>query len=147
MKHLFSAAAILFAIAFTSCSKEAELSNNINAAVGANTFVWVNGTDSLRCDSAYASANFKTIFAYKGSGANRYFFEINLTSLAVGQYSFVAPTSNAFAYIRPSSANTLIGFAGALQISANANNTITGVGVASVAQERVNFVFSALPIR
>jgi hypothetical protein len=148
MRALLSITCLLFlAIGFTSCSKDANAANNTGAAIGANTFTWVEGSTTLSCDSAYASSNFKTIFATKGGGANRYYFEINLASIAIGNYTF--PTSpNAFSYVRPSNSGILVGSAGGVQITANANNTISGNGVATISStERVNFTFTNLPIR
>jgi hypothetical protein len=150
MRRIFSLAFILASIVFTtSCTKSNSTpATTTPGANGSNTFTWVDGTTTHNCDSAYASANFKTIFVYKGGTASRFFFEINLSSLAVGNYTVSGTGANAIAYIRPANATTYQAVAGGVQITANANNTITGTGVASITtMERVNFTFTNLPIR
>lgn len=144
---------ILSFIALTlfSCKKDAATTNGGSTANGANTFTWTDNTVTYNCDSAYASAQYKTIFVYKGGSTTRYFFEINLTGLSVANYPFTT-SGNALAYIRPGTTSSLLtSFAGALAITANANNKITGAGVATVNSstlgERINFTFTDLPVR
>ncbi len=148
MKNLFIltfSTIILF-----SCQKDAAPTNGGSTANGANTFTWVDNSITYNCDSAFASTQFKTIFVYKGATTNKYFFEINLTGLAVANYPFTT-TGNALAYIRPATSGLLTAFAGSLAISANANNKISGAGVTTINSgglgERINFTFTDLPVR
>lgn len=140
------------ATALFACKKDNTTSTNNSSSTtnGGNTFTWVDNNVTYNCDSAYASNQYKTIFVYKGANTTRYFFEINLTGLTVANYPFTT-NGNALAYIRPSTTALLTSFAGALTITTNANNKITGAGVATVNSstngERVNFTFTDLPIR
>lgn len=150
MKKLLSVAII--ATALFACKKDSTTSttNSGSTTNGGNTFTWVDNNVTYNCDSAYASTQYKTIFAYKGATTSRYFFEINLTGLAVANYPFTT-SGNALAYVRPSTTALLTSFAGALTITANANNKMTGTGVATVNSsttgERITFTFTDLPIR
>ncbi len=148
MKNLFILAFI--ATSLFACKKDAATTNGGSTVNGANTFTWIDNSITYNCDSAYASAQYKSIFVYKGATVTRYFFEINLTSIAVGTYSLTT-TGNALAYIRPGTSALLTSFAGSLAITANANNKITGAGVSTVNSstlgERINFTFTDLPIR
>lgn len=150
MKRILSLTFLVAEFALsTSCNKSSSTpAATAPGANGSNSFTWVDGTTTHNCDSAYASANFKTIFVYKGGTASRFFFEINLTSLAVGNYNVTSSGTNAIAYIRPTSSSTFQSVAGGVQITNNANNTLTGTGVASITlSERVTFTFTNLPIR
>lgn len=150
MKQLLLIAFI--ATTLIACNKNATTTttNNGSSTNGINTFTWVDNNVTYNCDSAYASNQYKTIFVYKGTSTTRYFFEINLTSLAVANYPFTT-SGNALTYIRPSTTALLTSFAGALTVTANANNKMTGTGVATVNSsangERINFTFTDLPIR
>jgi hypothetical protein len=149
MKQLLLVAFI--ATTLFACKKDAATTTNSGSTTnGGNTFTWVDNNVTYNCDSAYASNQYKTIFVFKGASTSKYFFEINLTGLAVANYPFTT-SGNALAYIRPSTSGILTSFAGALTVTANANNKITGTGVAtvnsSVNGERVNFTFTDLPIR
>lgn len=149
MKRLFILAFITTSL--FACKKDAATTNGGSTANGANTFTWTDNSVTYNCDSAYASAQFKTIFVYKGGSTNRYFFEINLTGLSVANYPFTT-TGNALAYIRPGASSAILtSFAGSLAITANSNNKITGAGVATVNSstlgERINFTFTDLPLR
>lgn len=149
MKRLFILAFIT--TSFFACKKDAATTNGGSTANGANTFTWTDNSVTYNCDSAYASAQFKTIFVYKGGSTTRYFFEINLTGLSVANYPFTT-TGNALAYIRPGASSAILtSFAGSLAITANSNNKITGAGVATVNSstlgERINFTFTDLPLR
>lgn len=147
MKQLLLVAFI--ATTLFACTKDAATTTNGGSTInGGNTFTWVDNNVTYNCDSAYASNQYKTIFVYKGASTTRYFFEINLTSLAVANYPFTT-SGNALTYIRPSTTALLTSFAGALTVTANANNKITGTGVATVNSsangERITF--TDLPVR
>jgi len=79
MKKLLTLSFI--ALTLFACKKDAATTNGGSTANGANTFTWTDNTVTYNCDSAYASAQYKTIFVYKGGSATRYFFEINLTGI------------------------------------------------------------------
>lgn len=131
----------------TSCKKDSSTSNSTSTGIGAGTFTWTETNNSTvqTADSAYASTNYKTIFAYKGG--TQYFFEINLSSLAVGTYSLTT-SANVLTYKRPADANYLVATAGGIEITANANNKLTGSGVGTItATERVNVTFTNMPIQ
>ncbi|MBC7720588.1 MAG: hypothetical protein H7068_01115 [Pedobacter sp.] len=148
MKQLL--AVVFIATTLFACTKDAATTNGGSTTNGGNTFTWVDNSITYNCDSAYASTQYKTIFVFKGATTTKYFFEINLTSLAVANYSFTTQ-GNTLSYIRPSNTALLTSFAGSLGITTNANNKITGVGVATVNSsttgERINFSFTDLPVR
>lgn len=150
MKQLLLVAFI--ATTLFACKKDTATTttNGGSTTNGGNTFTWIDNNVTYNCDSAYASNQYKTIFVYKGASTTRYFFEINLTGLAVANYPFTT-SGNALAYIRPSTTSILTSFAGALTVTANANNKMTGTGVATVNSsingERINFTFTDLPVR
>jgi|GEM_PF-1928157 len=125
----------IVALCSTACTKDAVINNNGITTGNSDNFVWTENDNTfataniIKCDSAYASAQFKTIFVYKGPAVTKYYFEINLSSLAVASYS--VNTANQVTYLRPGSL-LLAGFGGAIDITANANNKITGTGVISL---------------
>ena len=139
-------AVIFIATTLFACTKDGASTNGGSTTNGGNTFTWVDNSITYNCDSAYASTQYKTIFVFKGATTTRYFFEVNLTSLAVANYTFGG--SNALSYIRPTSAQLLTASAGSLAITANANSKISGAGTATIAaSERVTFTFTDLPVR
>ncbi len=144
---------VIAAVSLFSCSKD-EIANAVQAgtvgANGAGAFTWVEGGGGagtpIVCDSAYASAQYKSIFVYKGANATRYFFEINLTSLAAASYP-MSTAGNAVAYDRLGNMST--GTAGSINILANSNNKISGTGVISMPSinDRLYITMKDLPIR
>lgn len=152
MKKVLSLLSIiaLSVCVFTSCKKDSTAATSTNNTNGANTFTWTESSNSgttLSADSAYATTTYKTIFVYKGNTSSRHFFEINLSSLAVGNYSF-ATSPNALAYKRPSTSSLIVATAGNVNITTNANNTISGTGVATISStESINFSFTNLPVK
>ena len=164
MKKNFLKILLIALVTFTAtaCTKEDTSGNNngTGSSSGSDVFVWTENdntfaaANTIKCDSAYASAQFKTIFVYKGATTTRYFYEINLSSLAVGAYSITSTSANAVAYIRPSSTGLQTGTAGSISISANASNKITGDGTISMpfaaggnTTSRVYIKFTNLPVR
>lgn len=155
MKLSYSAFLLFFICSATACDRNSDATlppPPTSSAPGAGTFTWVEGNagagTAIICDSAYASAQFKTIFAFKGGAATRYQFEINLSSLSAGNYS-VATNGNAVAYIRPGSSAIGTGTAGGITISANANNELSGNGVVTMPtiNDRVYITMNKVPLR
>jgi hypothetical protein len=146
--------AFIAATSLFSCTKN-EITNGIQSGtVGANglgAVTWVEGGGGagtpIVCDSAYASAQYKSIFVYKGATTTRYFFEINLTSLAPAIYS-LSTSGNAVAYDRPGSSGNSTG-GGSITVIINANNKLSGTGIVSIPSinDRVYITIKDLPIR
>ncbi len=121
----------------TACTKEDTSGSNSGGGTtgGSDVFVWTENDNTfaaaniIKCDSAYASAQYKSIFVYKGATATKYFFEINLSSIAVANYSI--GSTNAVAYVRPGS-QIISGTAGNIEITANAGGKISGTGTISM---------------
>jgi len=99
----------------------------------ANGFTWtyMGKNYSANLDTAFISASLsvKPYFIIVGNGTsllglNRR-FGFNLTSFNIGTYTFGAGTGNSLSYI-DDAGDDLVGSAGKLNITANANNLLTG---------------------
>jgi hypothetical protein len=141
------------AISFAACGKETTNgNNNAGAGVGSGTISWVEGNAGIGtpivADSAYVNNQFKTIYAFKGSGSNKYIIEINLTALAAGAYSLASPTTNMVSYIRNGGAVS-VATAGSVTIATNINNLLTGSVVASMPSlsDRLYITMNNVPVR
>jgi hypothetical protein len=118
---------LAIALTVVSCKKkEAETTTPapvvtapVATPVATAGFKWTeNGGAEITADSSRFSAQYKTLFAWKGSKI----FEINLSASAVATYTIGA--TNAFTLASGGTNN--VATAGDVKISANASNKISG---------------------
>lgn len=123
MKTIIKTLILSAVVLLSSCSKSEDNSSNNATPTPADGFYYSeNGSTTMTAaTSAYASNQFKSIFALNGSNTA---FEINLTSIAVGTYTI--NSSNALAYIKPGGSQLWSASAGTITITSNANNKLTG---------------------
>jgi|GEM_PF-1126032 len=110
-------------------------------------FTWIgNTTDTVKADSAYYDAPYKTIKAFK-NGTTR-FIEINLTAGTVGIYA--VSSSNAISYIKSGETTTYVAAAGSVTIDSVVSGkmygsfTSTGTGASLTS---LSGTFKAMEVR
>ncbi len=112
----------------SSCAKattdpEKETNTNNGGATSTTEFKWTPGSGStVTSDSSYCYNSITSIFAFKNGTNNS--IEITLSSMAVGAYSVSASTGNALTYV--SNSTTYTAKSGAVNITTNANNKLSG---------------------
>lgn len=129
MKTIKNIFIVLFVTLMSSCSDADDATPTPVAAATTAGFTWTeNGnTTVLTVDNPYASAQYKTIFALR-SGTTIY--EINLTSLAPGTYSF-SGGANSIYYNNNAGSGGFSATSGSVIITANANNKLSGTFTAT----------------
>jgi hypothetical protein len=134
MKLLKSIIAIaILCIAILSCKKNTEDTPAPAAVATTGSFTWKENGVAYIADSAHyslcCSPTVTTIFAYKGAGAAKRFFEININGTANGSFTTPASGFNPCAlYYSVGTAGGQANAGGTIVISNydNANNKITG---------------------
>ncbi|MEY4876199.1 MAG: hypothetical protein RL708_1348 [Bacteroidota bacterium] len=137
---------------FTACKKKTTTptttTNTTTTAAALFTFTFNGAT--ANADSAHAYATYHTMYAYKGaknstSGLTDDFFEIDLDNLNVGTHS--QSTTNALTYIKASGTSN-VATAFSVNITANANNKMTGTFTATMTTGgAMSGTFTDMPIR
>ena len=122
--------AVALAIIFTACKKKSSdpEPETMTTTTGSGTpassgFTWTpSGGSAVVADSAFYYQQYNTIYAYKNGVAN--YLEINLTALSVASYSVSSSSGNALTYI--SGSNYISASSGQINLTASANNKISG---------------------
>jgi len=137
-----------FALTSISCSNDEDTAKNTPAVT--DGFKWTDSSGSTvqTVDNPYVNGSFNSVFAVR---AGVTIYEINLTSTAVGTYALGGSSSNALYYnstgALPTSFNPT---SGSVEITANANNKLTGTftatgtggGVTSISGSFTNIVIN-----
>jgi hypothetical protein len=130
--NIFIASTIL-SIAFLSCKKSTDETTVPSVVATTGSFTWKENGVTYTADSAHyslcCSPTVTTVFAYKGAGATRRFFEINITTTANGSFTIPASGFNPCAlYYSVGTAGGQASGGGAVAITNydNANNKVSG---------------------
>ena len=146
-------AVAILSITIFSCKKTTEDLPTPAVTSTTGTFTWKENGVDFTADSAHytlcCSPTVTTIFAYKGAGATRRFFEININGTTNGSFTIPASGFNPCAlYYSNGSAGGQASGGGTIAITNydNANNKITGTFSAVQGPHTITEgVFTGLP--
>jgi hypothetical protein len=147
-------ASVILSIAILSCKKNTEETIvPTTPPVTAGSFIWKENGVAYTADSAYYSLcctpTVTTVFAYKGAGVARRFFEINITTSTNGSFTIPASGFNPCAlYYSVGTAGGQANGGGTIAITNydNANNKVSGTFSAMQgANTLTEGVFNGLP--
>jgi hypothetical protein len=150
--NIFIVSTIL-SIAVLSCKKSTEDVPVPAALATAGSFTWKENGVAYTADSAYYSLcctpTVTTVFAYKGAGTARRFFEININTTANGSFTIPASGFNPCAlYYSIGTAGGQASGGGTVAITNydNANNKVSGTfSAVQGANTLTEGVFTGLP--